>query len=194
MRGGRRVGNPDTRADILAAARTAFASGGYDGTSVRAVAKTAGVDPKLVHHYFGSKRDLFLAVVEPRVDPAAILAPIRDVPRGEAGPALVRQFLVLWEGPEQASAVAMLRTAIGDARSASLLREVVITHEIEPWLRGLGVPEEEVERRAALVVSQMMGVAVLRFVQRVPPLADAASADVVAWVGPTVQRYVDGSL
>ena len=85
-RTGRRPGNQDTREAIIAAAREAFAEKGYDRASIRAIATGAGVDPALVHHYFGTKDQLFLATVNAPIDPAQILPRVLDAPaRAEAG-------------------------------------------------------------------------------------------------------------
>src|SRR5919204_863212 len=100
QRRGRRPGAPDTRATILEAARASFAESGFAGTTIRRVASAAGVDAALVHHYFGTKDDLFLAAMELPVDPRQALAPaLADGAEG-AGERLLRVFLTLWDDPE----------------------------------------------------------------------------------------------
>src|SRR6266566_170590 len=98
-RTGRRPGNQDTREAILAAAREAFAERGYDRVSIRAIATSAGVDPALVHHYFGTKDQLFLATVDAPIDPGEILPKILAGERDELPERLVRTFLSVWDHP-----------------------------------------------------------------------------------------------
>src|SRR5918912_3213202 len=97
---GRRPGAPDTRATILDAARALFAERGFAGTTIRGVASAAGVDAALVHHYFGTKDDLFLAAMELPVDPRRVLAPALTGDVGAAGERLLRAFLSMWDDPE----------------------------------------------------------------------------------------------
>ena len=97
---GRRPGGPDTRGQILASARKSFADKGFAGTTIRAVAAEAGVDPALVHHYFGSKDDLFLAALEIRVDPREVVPRVFGPGLDGAAERLLRVFLAVWDDPQ----------------------------------------------------------------------------------------------
>ena len=103
---GRRPGGPDTRGQILAAARKSFADKGFGGTTIRAVAAEAGVDPALVHHYFGSKDDLFLAALEIPVDPRALVPAVFEAGVDGGGERLLRLFLSVWDDPRHPAAAA----------------------------------------------------------------------------------------
>ncbi len=187
---GRRAGGPDTRAEILEAARAAFADAGYRGATIRAIAARAGVDPALVHHYFGTKRDLFMAVVEPPTDPRAPVATVASVRRDEAGRALVRQFLIVWDGPEGARVRSLLRAAAADPDHGRLLEEYLRTQLAEPLLRAVGADRRELPVRAALVQSQLIGIAFGRHIVRSGWLVTAAHEAIVDRVGPVIQRYL----
>ena len=116
---GRRPGSPDTRAAILEAARGLFASSGLSGTSVRAVAAKAGVDPALVHHYFGTKEDLFMAALALPFDPREVLGPVVALGPDGAADRLLRVFLSIWDDPElQVPMIALARSLIDRAKDA----------------------------------------------------------------------------
>ena len=189
---GRRPGAPDTRAEVLAAARTSFAEKGFRGTTIRAVASAAGVDPALVHHYFGTKDDLFVAALEIPVDPREILAPVVAAGPDGAGERLLRTFLSVWDDPElQPGLVALARSLVADD-SAGLVRDGFIPVVVGPVLASLVSDRPEV--RVPLVASQMIGLIVARYVIALPPLALMPAEDLVARVGPTLQHYLTGDL
>jgi AcrR family transcriptional regulator len=189
---GRRPGAPDTRAQVLAAARASFAERGFRGTTIRAVAAAAGVDPALVHHYFGTKDDLFVAALEIPVDPREILAPVVAAGPDGAGERLLRTFLSVWDDPElQPGLLALVRSLMADD-SAGLVRDGFIPVVVGPVLAGLVRDRPEV--RIPLVASQVIGLIVARYVIAIPPLAQMPAEDVVARVGPTLQRYLTGDL
>ncbi|MGB2569575.1 TetR family transcriptional regulator [Micromonospora citrea] len=193
-RTGRRPGNPDTREAILAAARTAFAERGFDATSIRVIATAAGVDPALVHHYFGSKDQLFRATVDIPVDPAALLPAVLAGTPDEVGERLVRLFLGVWDSPTGAAAVALLRSATNNEWTARLMREFLVTQVLRRVLDHLDVAPDELPLRGSLVASQMIGLAMMRYVIRLEPVASADPETLVAALGPTVQRYLTGDL
>jgi AcrR family transcriptional regulator len=190
---GRRPGGPDTRGQILSAARSSFAERGFDRTTIRAVAAEAGVDPALVHHYFGSKEDLFLAALELPVDPRTLIPQVFGAGLEGVGERLIRTFLGVWDSPEHNQVlVALIRTSFVADETAELLRNGiarVALKSVIPYLRDSG----QAEVRASLVASQLTGLIMARYVLRIEPLATLPAEAVVAWVGPTVQRYVDGS-
>ncbi|MBQ1073049.1 TetR family transcriptional regulator [Micromonospora sp. C31] len=193
-RTGRRPGNPDTRQAILDAARAAFAERGFDGASIRAVAAAAQVDPALVHHYFGSKDRLFLAAMHAPVDPAELLPSVLAGDRAGLGERLVRTFLGVWDSPAGTAGVALLRSAVSNEWTARLLREFLVTQVLRRVLDQLDVDPAELPLRGSLVASQMIGLAVMRYVVRLEPVASAAPETLVTAVGPTVQRYLTGDL
>jgi len=179
---------------VLAAARTAFAERGYDGASIRGIAGAAGVDPALVHHYFGTKDALFLAAVQAPADPDEFLPEVLAVPPERRGAAVVGMVLRIWDGPARPAILALVRSAVNHEWSAKLLREFVLAKIVRRVVGSGGMPVEEREARGALVASQVMGLVMARYVFRIEPLASAAPETVVAAIGPTVQRYLTGEV
>jgi AcrR family transcriptional regulator len=193
-RTGRRPGNQDTREAILAAARKAFAERGYDGASIRAIATDAGVDPALVHHYFGNKDKLFLESLEAPLDPREFLPRIVDGEADGMGERLVRTFLSVWDSPAGPAAAALLRSAVAHDWSARLLREFVTTQILRRIMRAIPTDPAEAPLRASLLASQMIGLAMVRYIVRIEPIASAPPEVVVAAIAPNVQRYINGPL
>ncbi|HET6165552.1 MAG TPA: TetR family transcriptional regulator [Marmoricola sp.] len=189
---GRRPGSPDTRAAILGAARGLFATAGLSGTSVRAVAAKAGVDPALVHHYFGTKDELFMAALALPFDPREVLGPV--VAQGADGAAdrLLRVFLSIWDDPELQVPMIALARSLTDPSSRELMRDGFIKVVIGPLAAGLGI--DEPERRMPLVASQVMGLILMRYLLAVEPLASMPADELVATYAPTIQRYLTGPL
>jgi len=189
---GRRPGGPDTRGEILSAARASFADRGFDRTTIRGVAGEAGVDPALVHHYFGSKEDLFLAALEIPVDPRALIPQVFAPGLDGVGERLLRTFLGVWDEPENNQPLrAFLRTAFVVDETADLLRNGmarVVLRAVVPQLEPVG----DAEVRATLVASQLVGLIMARYVLRIDPLASLPAESVVAWMAPNIQRCVDG--
>ena len=190
---GRRPGGPDTRGEILAAARESFAHKGFAGTTIRAVAASAGVDASLVHHYFGSKDDLFLAALEIPVDPRTVVPMVLAEGPDGAGERLLRVFLEVWENPQtRLPLVALIRASLGEAGPVNLLRDGMLRMVFGPVAAQL--PADQPERRVSLVASQLIGLAVGRYVLQLEPLASMTPEEVIASVSPTIQRYIDGPL
>jgi len=185
---GRRAGASETREAILASARRRFAQAGYNATTIRAVAADAGVDASLVHYFFGTKADLFVAVVEYPVNPAELIERVLAGGAQDVGPRLVRTFLATWDGRAAHPLFALLRSAPTHEQSATLLREFIAREILGRVARALDADQPEL--RAALCGSQIVGLAMLRYVLRVEPLASADPEAVVAAVGPTAQRYL----
>lgn len=188
---GRRAGGADTRGDILAAARGSFAEKGYAGTSIRAVAATAGVDPALVHHYFGTKDDLFVEALEMPTDPRPLMAGIAEGDRSTVGRRLVEVFLDVWDEPEtRLRLLAIVRSGIAGEPGRSIvetaMRRFVFGHLVE------ALDLDEGDRRFGLVVSQMAGLVMTRYVLEIEPVASMPREELVAWLGPTLQRYLTG--
>jgi len=179
---------------VLAAARAAFAERGFDGATIRGIAGAAGVDPALVHHYFGSKDKLFLAAVQAPADPAELLPEVLAARHEELGESIVRLLLKVWDGPAGPAGLALVRSAIGNEWTAKLLREFLVSQVLRRVMGTLDLSPAEREARGALVASQLFGVVMARYVLRVEPLATASAESLIAAVGPTVQRYLTGDV
>ena len=193
-RSGRRPGNPGTRDAVLTAARQAFAEKGFDGATIRGIASAAGVDPALVHHYFGSKDKLFLAAIEAPANPADLLPEALAGGRDALGHNVVRLLLRVWDGPMQPAALALVRSAIGNEWTAKLLREFLVTQVLRRVVGTLDMPVREREIRGSLAASQLVGLVVGRYVLRLEPLASASPEWLAATIGPNVQRYLTGDI
>ena len=192
-RTGRRPGPNRTRAAIVRAARAAFAERGYDAVSIRSVARDAGVDPALVHRFYGSKEALFIAAMELPVAPSALVAGLLAEGVDRLGERLVRTFLELFDRPEAfAPFLALIRGAVSNERAAALLREFV-TREVLGRLAAAASPDRP-DLRAGLAGSQIVGLAMARYVVRIAPLAGADRETVIKCVGPAIQRYLTGEL
>jgi AcrR family transcriptional regulator len=188
---GRRTGPSTSRDDILRAARERFAAQGYAAATIRQIAADAGVDPALVHYFFGTKDALFGAAMALPYSPADVIRPALADGLDGAGERLVRRFVTVWEDPAaQAALIALVRSAAAHAASGQALREF-LEGEVRPAVAAItGRPDGDL--RAVLVGSALMGLAFERYVLRLEPLASADAETVVAWVGPTVQGYLTG--
>jgi AcrR family transcriptional regulator len=207
-RRGRRPGGPDTRAAILAAARQRFAEQGYAAASVRSIAAAAGVDSALVHHYFGTKEDLFLASLQLTFDPREVIGSMvgsgaaasaaggagAPSPAGpdDAGERLMRLFVTVWDDETTRQPLLALVRGIVEPDGRLLVRDAFLRMVLTPLAAGLGV--DEPERRMPLVASQLIGLVMLRYVLAVEPLASAPAEELVAIYAPTLQRYLTGPL
>jgi len=189
---GRRPGSPDTRAAILDAARALFATGGMSGTSVRAVAARAGVDPALVHHYFGTKDELFVAALQLPVDFREVIGPVAALGPDGAAERLLRVFLSVWDDPELQLPLLALARSLTDPSSKELMRDGFLKVVIGPLGAALGI--DEPDRRMPVVASQMMGLIFMRYLLQVEPIASMPAEEVVATYAPTIQRYLTGPL
>jgi AcrR family transcriptional regulator len=192
-RPGRPTGTSDTRLRILGSARELFSRNGIGKTSIRAIAADAGVDSALVHHYFGTKEQLFAAAIDVKVDPADILGPLRTAPVGELGHTLPTLILNLWDSEVGAGLMATLRSALaGDQINLfrSFLRDVVVT-ELAARVddpKGSGVI------RAEFVATQILGVAMARHILALEPFASLPVQQIVDTIAPNLQRYLTGDL
>lgn len=192
-RTGRRPGDSGSRQAILGAARTAFAERGFNDASIRDIAGRAAVDPALVHHFYGSKEQLFAAAMSLPVDltvaiPALLAGGVEGL-----GERVVGFFLAAAEtGGEQNTLLALLRSAASHERSATMVREFVTQAVLGPVAASLDRPDPEL--RANLIGSQLIGLAVIRYVLKMEPLASADRRTIVVAVAPTIQRYLTGRL
>ena len=187
-RTGRRPGTGGTRERILAAARSDFGKGGYEGTTIRGIAAQAKVDPALVMHYFESKDGVFRAAVQFPVDPAEFIPRLVAPGLEGLGERLVRFFVETWDSPAGSPFLGLIRSVVGNEDAADQLREFVTREVLGRLAHALQLDQPQL--RAALVASQLVGLAMLRYVVRVEPLASGRADDVVAWLGPTLQRYL----
>ncbi len=190
---GRRPGQSGSRERILDAARHLFAERGYDGASIRQIAADAGTDPALVHHYYGSKERLFVAAVRIPIEPQRIPTLLVDGPPSEAGARVATLFFELWEDPVQRRALmGVLRSAVSDPGAAALIREIIIEQMLGPIVSRLDLADPEL--RITLLASQIVGLAVARYIIAVEPLASAPPGRLIPALAPTFQRYLDGPI
>ena len=206
---GRRPGNVDTKSEIVEAAKRVFAAKGYDGASLRAVAREAQVDPALVHHYFDGKASLFVAAMALPFDPRVI--PLHELPATSSststpdsahgpgaspGTMVITGFLTMWDhaegtGSSFASCVAGMAasTSVADA-----MREFVAERIWDRSPVNEGESAETTRQRRALVSSQLMGLAFIRYILRVPPISTTTPEEIARWAGPTLDRYMMGAI
>lgn len=175
-----------TKATILEAARARFASEGYERATIRAIALDAGIDPALVMRYFGSKEQLFTLAAEFDLR----LPDFASLPRDEVGAALVAHFLDRWEQDD--TFLALLRAAVTHEAAEKRLR-AILSEQVAPMIGALSDDPARAPARAILVSSQLLGMALCRYVFRVPAAARMSRADIVAWLGPTILRYITGA-
>src|SRR5215210_2183249 len=177
----------DRRQAILDAAREQFAAHGYSGASVRGIARQAGVDAALVHHYFGTKEKVFVAAMELPFVPAERLPAVLAGDRDGLAERLARLFLGLWADPGfRAPLLGMIRSAFTGEQGATMLREFVGTALLSRVAQTAGIDPLRMEVAAA----QLVGVVILRYVVRLEPLASASDDEIVALIVPTLQRYL----
>ncbi|MEE3850119.1 TetR family transcriptional regulator [Gordonia sp. LSe1-13] len=183
----------DKRGQILDAAREMFAEKGFERTTMRAIGTRAGVDPALIHHYFGTKNDLLVAALRPEIDPTTLFAGIADRGTG-VGREFVERVVGFWEdNPQQRSrAVALLRIAVTHEQVADRLREFFI--DVATTVLGDVARADDRERRIALVVSQMFGLVLARYVMKVGEIETATAAELGRSVGATIDNYLLGDL
>ncbi|MBO0814295.1 MAG: TetR family transcriptional regulator [Actinobacteria bacterium] len=203
-RSGRRGGDSGTKEAILAAARARFGDLGYDRTTIRGIAADAGVDPALVHHFYGSKEQLFAAAMRLPVNPREVLdAALAPQARGQdqsLGEHLLRTVLGVWEVAEiRATFLGLLRSAPTSEQAVVMLREFLAGAILGPLAQAVQQATAKGERedaayRAALVASQVLGLGMTRYVLEVPPLAQVSSDDLVAAIAPNLDRYLSGDL
>lgn len=193
MKRGRPRESADTRGRILEAARASFGERGFDGATVRDVAARAGVDPALVHHYFGHKQQLFVAAMDMPVDFAVAVPQLLQGPEAEIGERFVGYILDLWDRPEiRPLLMGLVRSATTDPVAAAMMRRLLEEGPLLAIASALDRPDARL--RASLAGSQFVGLLLARFVVGVEPLASAERETVVRTVGPTIQRYLVGDV
>jgi AcrR family transcriptional regulator len=192
-RPGRPAGSSDTRDRILSSARDLFARNGIDRTSIRAVAAGAGVDAALVHHYFGTKQQLFAAAIHLPIDPMTVLVPMRDTPIEELGLRLPSVLLPIWDSEMGAGLIATVRSLLTGADvglARSFLQEIVV----EEVGSRVDEPPGTGRIRAQFVASQLIGVVMARYIVGIEPFASLPAEQIAATIAPTLQHYLTGEL
>jgi len=178
-----------TKAAILKAAQQLFADQGYERATVRDIAARAAIDPAMVIRYFGSKEALFARATAFDLK----LPNLTLVAKPDMGRTLVAHFLEVWEGAlSNGSLVSLLRAAASNEDAAAAVR-AIFGGQVVPMLAQV-VPPAELPQRAGLVATQIMGLAVTRYILKVPPVVAMDRAQIVRLLGPTMQRYVVGKL
>jgi AcrR family transcriptional regulator len=198
---GRRPGNVDTKGQIVQAAKRVFAAKGYDGASLRAVAREAEVDPALVHHYFDGKASLFVAAMALPFDPRAV--PVHEhpgltdaQPGSSAGTVVITGFLSMWDRAEGtgSSFASCVGGMAASTNVADAMREFVAERIWEKSPVNEGESDDLTRQRRALVSSQLMGLAFIRYILRVPPISRTTPEEIARWAGPTLDRYMVGPI
>jgi len=177
-----RRSSEETKAVILAAARERFGASGFQAATIRAIAADADVDPAMVMRYYGNKDKLFAAAAEFDLK----FPDFAGTDRTQVGRSLVRHFLARWEGDE--ALVILLRSSATNGEAAQRMQEIFGT-QLQPLVGSL-VPADEAGVRAGLIATQILGMALCRFVLRLTPVVEMTPDEVVGWLGPTIQRYL----
>jgi AcrR family transcriptional regulator len=179
-----RRSSAETKTVILAAAKERFAQSGFERATIRAIAADANIDPSMVMRYFGSKDQLFAAAADFDLD----FPDLSSVDPGDLGAAMVAHFMDRWERDE--ALIVLLRSSTTNAEAAKRMREIFAA-QLLPALAKVNAAEPA--RSAGLIASQMLGMALCRYVLQLPPIVDMSREEIVAWLGPTIQRYLDSS-
>lgn len=192
-RPGRPPGTSDTRDRILQTARKLFARNGIHNTPIRSIAAAAGVDPALVHHYFGTKKELFTAAIQAPIDPMTVLGPLREVPVERLGYVLPTIVLPIWDSELGHSFIATLRSLLAGSE-IGLVRtffQEIIAAEIGPRVDD---PPGTGQIRVQFAASQLLGVVIARYILELEPFASLPVEEVAQTIGPNLQRYLTGDL
>lgn len=192
-RPGRPSGTSDTRDRILTNARELFARNGIGKTSIRSIAAAAGVDSALVHHYFGTKEQLFAAAVHIPVDPMLVIGPMREAPIDELGLRLPSLLLPLWDSEMGSAFLATLRSLLagdGVGLIRSFLQDVIA---VEIGSR-VDEPPGSGRIRVQFVASQLVGVVMARYILELEPFASLPVEQIAETIAPNLQHYLTGEL
>ncbi len=185
-RGGRRPGSSPSRQKILEVARLAFPANGYTETSLRGIARDAGVDPSLIVQLFGSKAGLFAAVVEWPFDASEIVAQVQELPAGRVGEFAARRFISHWDRDEHRNPIlSLIHAALADPAAAAMFREFITVNLTLPVVERVGADRPQL--RAALLASQLIGFGLSRYVLGFDALTSASSEELIAALGATLQ-------
>jgi len=169
---------------ILAAARERFAASGFERATIRAIAADANIDPSMVMRYFGNKNELFAAAADFNLH----IPDLSDVDRDQVGERVVAHFMNRWEGDE--ALIVLLRSSTTNPEAAQRMREIFASQLLPATTK---INPDAPARRAGLVATQVLGMALCRYVLQVPPVVAMSRDELIAWLGPTVQRYLVGA-
>ncbi|MBG0566262.1 TetR/AcrR family transcriptional regulator [Actinoplanes aureus] len=176
-----------TRAAILTAARERFAADGFERATIRAIAADARIDPSMVMRYYGNKERLFAAAAEFDLR----MPDLTGAPADQLGTLLVSHFISRWEGDE--TLLALLRAAVTQEAAAERMRGLFAA-QVGPLAARVAPDPAEAPTRAGMIATQMLGFALCRFVLRLPPVVALDRETAIAWLAPTVQRYLTGTI
>ena len=190
---GRPAGSSNTRDRILDHARDLFARNGISNTSIRAVAAAAGVDSALVHHYFGTKENLFAAAVHIPIDPMDVIGPLREVPVEELGHRIPSILLPLWDSDIGAAFIATLRSILAGSEVNLFRTFIQDVIAVEVGARVDDPPGSGVVR-VQFVASQLVGIVMARYILQLEPFASLPAQQIANTVAPNLQRYLTGDL
>lgn len=188
---GPRPAGSDTREAILDAARGRFSANGYGRTTMRGVASAAGVDARLVTHYFGSKQELFLQSVRLPIDPDTFIAHAFDGPLEQLATRVAQGLVGTLEEPStRRAALAIIRAAASEPEAADVMREVLAERVLTPLASR--IRSDHAELRATMIAAQFVGLAMARYVVAVEPLASTSPEQVVRALAPVIDHYLAG--
>ncbi len=188
---GPRPAGSDTREAILDAARDQFADAGYGRTTMRSVASAAGVDARLVTHYFGSKQELFTQSIRLPVDPDTFIARAFDGPPDELAERVARGLVgTLDDLGTRRAALAVVRAAASEPEAAEIMRVVLAERVLTPLAES--IETDHAELRATMIATQFVGMAMARYVVAVEPLASTPVDQVVRAITPVIDHYLNG--
>jgi AcrR family transcriptional regulator len=191
-RTGRRPGSSGSRDKILASARLEFAARGYDGATILRIARRAGCDPALVHHFFGTKERLFDEAMElPMSLSEQLPAILHDADK--LGENVARMLLTSWDsGRGRQIMLGLLRSAVSNRRAADRVRELIMRQAMVPALNALSVPDADL--RASLIGANFVGLMIARHITRIEPLASLSTEELVQAFAPALQQYLSGDV
>jgi AcrR family transcriptional regulator len=177
-----RRSSAETKAVILAAARERFAQSGFERATIRAIAADANIDPSMVMRYFGNKDQLFAAAADFDLD----FPDLSDVDSGNVGATMVAHFMNRWERDD--ALIVLLRSSTTNADAAQRM-QAIFAAQLLPGITKVNAADPA--RSAGLIASQMLGLALCRYVLKLPPVVAMPREEVVSWLGPTIQRYLE---
>ena len=190
----RSTSTPDARAALIRAAQRLFDTHGYEAATIREIAQEAGVDSAMIHHYFGSKEGLFREVVNLPVNPSVELAYLQQAVRDEVAEVLIRNLLRVWDSSHNRQLLKMIRGALTHEWAIPVVKKIIYEHNILPMVRRFEADERQARQRATLIVSQMLGVIMTRYMLKLEPLHSADVDSLVTLLKPTIERYLFAEL
>jgi AcrR family transcriptional regulator len=189
-RTGRRPGASGSRDKILSAARAVFSAQGYNAATMKKIARHAGCDAALIHHFFGTKRELFDEAITLPYDPGEVLVSFLSGERREGlGTRLMEFVLSRWEtGESRGVLLALLRSASSEQDAREAVHDLLVRRALLPSVRAMGVPDAE--RRAALIGALFVGLMIVRHVVRMEPIASDSRERLARALGPVIEHYL----